>query len=366
MARNRAKSRLFRAASLVPVVLIAVLLAGSAHGQSARPDAVFSVHGRITHLAADGNRAAVTTRLKGGCGRIVVWTEPGKHSVTAKPGILGCDGDGIFELALGSGRVSWIEEGGGNTLEMSVMAADFVAGSRKQVEFAANGDRAGGDPEGDWVGQLLGSGSLLAYNSWTQVCDRPAAEECGTDDPFLRLTNQKLVRIENGRRLIVTRGAAAYPLLAVGGGKMAVETAGAVTIRSANGTQVASVADPAGTAQAVALSTTRLAIKRTLTLDLYNPATGALVKSVPLGTAASLRLRDVSARLALLQGSHRLVLIRLSDGKRISFPLSAGAAATLVGGRLTEAGLFYAYNARSSPPAGRIVFEPIGKLLGRF
>lgn len=143
---------------------------------------------------------------------------------------------------------------------------------------------------------------------------------------------------------------------------MAVGTAGAVSIRAANGAQVATVSDAAGTARAVALSKTRLAIERTLTLDLYNPATGAAVKSLPLGSAASLRLVDVNSRLALLRGPHRLVLVRLSDGKLISFPLGSGAAATLVGGRLTEAGLFYAYNARS----GRIVFEPMGKLLARW
>jgi hypothetical protein len=90
------------------------------------------------------------------------------------------------------------------------------------------------------------------------------------------------------------------------------------------------------------------------------------VKSLPLGAAAPLRLADVTSGLALLRGPHRLVLVRLSDGKRISFPLRAGPAATLVGGRLTETGLFYAYNANSASLPGRIVFEPMGKLLARF
>jgi hypothetical protein len=58
-------------------------------------------------------------------------------------------------------------------------------------------------------------------------------------------------------------------------------------------------------------------------------------------------------------------VVRLSDGKRLSFPLGP-AAATLVGGRLTEAGLFYAYNTRSPSLPGRIVFEPLGRLLVRF
>ena len=369
MATPRAKASLTRWGTFAPIGLIAVFLTGApqAADQSVRaaPDAVFSTHGRITILAADGNRAAVTTRVKRACGRrIVVWTAPGNRSTSVKPGILGCAGDGVTELAVGGGRVAWIEQGGGNNLEMTVMASPLTGGARKQFEFATNGDRAGGDPSGDWVAQLLGGGSLLAYNRWADVCDRPAGEECGEKDPQLRQADQKLIRIAAGRRAVVLRGPAANPLAAVGGGRMAVAGADGLTIRSASGALVATVPN-ADTSTRVALSTTRLAIERTSTLDLYDPATGTAVKSLSLGSAAALRLADVSSRLALLRGTHRLVLIRLSDGKSISFPLRAGAAATLVGGRLTGAGLFYAYNARGASP-GRIVFEPMGRLLARF
>src|SRR5262249_14847084 len=105
--------------------------------------------------------------------------------------------------------------------------------------------------------------------------------------------------------------------------------------------------------------------ERTLTLDVYNPVTGAATKSLPLGAAASLRLVDVNTRLALLSGPHRLVLVRLRDGNRIAFPLGAGGA-TLVGCRLTEAGLFYAYNARGASLTGPVVFESMGKLVVLF
>jgi len=369
MATHRTKASLTRWGTFAPIGLIAVFLTGApqAADQSVRgvPDAVFSTQGRITILAADGNRAAVTTRVKRACGRrIVVWTAPGKRSTSLKPGILGCAGDGISDLAVGGGQVAWIEQGGGNNLEMTVMASPLTGGVRKQFEFATNGDRAGGDPTGDWVGRLFGGGAQLAYNRWTDVCDRPAGEECGENDPQLRRADQKLIRIAAGRRAIVVTGPPAYPLVAVGGGRMAVAGAGILTIRSASGAEVATVPN-AGLDSRVALSTTRLGIARTSTLDLYNPATGAAVKSLSLGSAAALRLADVSSRLALLRGSHRLVLIRLSDGKPISFPLRTGAAATLVGARLTEAGLFYAYNTRGALP-GRIVFEPMGKLLARF
>jgi hypothetical protein len=326
---------------------------------------VLSVPGRVTMLAADGNRAAVATSVKHGCGRIVVWTAPRLSLRRVKPGFLGCSGDGVTQLALGGGRIAWIEEGGGNNLEMTVMAAKF-GGASKQIEYEANGDRAGGDPTGNWVGHLLGGGSVLAYNSWAQVCDRGADSGCGESDPFLRVTGARLVRISAGRAVVVARGAAAYPLTAVGGGRLAVETPNAVTVRTATGAPAATVADPDGRTRAVALSKTRLAIQRTFTLELYDPVTGATQKSLPLGPAAALQLADVSSKLALLRGSGRLVLVRLNDGKLISLPLRPGASATLVGARLTDAGLFYGYNARGATSPGRIVFEPTARLLRRF
>ena len=363
MDRRRLKARVTPWGVLV--CLVAVLSTGAAQSFAAasQADTVLSVQGRISLLAADGKHAAVTTTVKRACvRRIVVWSAPGRRSVSMKPGILGCAGDGVTQLAVGGGRVAWIEQGGGNSLEMAVLAAGLTGGARKQFEFATNGDRASGDPSGQWVGQLLGGGSLLAYNRWTQVCDRPEVEACGHKDPQLRLTDQELIRITAGRRVVVLRGPAAYPLVSVGGGWMAVAGADALTIRSASGGQVATVPTLVGNGRPVALAKARLAIETTSTLDLYDPATGARGKSFSLGPAAALPLAGVTSKLALLRGPHRLVLVRLSDGKRISFPLR-GAAATLVGARLTDAGFFYAYNVRGS---GRLVFEPTGRLLARF
>jgi len=359
--RPRRKARVTPWGALV--CLVAVLSTGAAQSFAAtsQADAVISVQGRITLLAADGNHAAVTTTVKRACTRrIVVWSAPGRSSVSMKPGILGCAGDGVTQLTVGGGRVAWIEQGGGNSLEMAVMAAGLTGGARKQFEFATNGDRASGDPSGQWVGQLLGGGSLLAYNRWTQVCDRPEVEACGHKDPQLRLTDQELIRIAAGRRAVVLRGPAAYPLIAVGGGHLAVAKADGVTIRDASGAEVVAVPNAGG--ECAALSTTRLAVETASTLDLYDPTTGARGRSLSLGPATALPLAGVTSRLALLRGPHRLVLVRLGDGKRISFPLR-GAAATLVGAGLTDAGLFYAYNVRGS---GRIVFEPTGKLTARF
>ena len=148
---------------------------------------------------------------------------------------------------------------------------------------------------------------------------------------------------------------------------MAVESEGAITILGPSGARVSAIAAvPGNPPRAIALSRTRLAVTRTFTLDLYNPAGGAKVKSIPLGPAAALQLIGVNSRLALLRGPRRLVLVRLSDGKLISLPITSSRAASIVDARLTEAGLFYAYIVRRPSPGGRIVHQPTTRLLARF
>jgi hypothetical protein len=341
-----------------------------------RPDVVFSTGGLITKLAADGNRVAVKTTAMSSrsCGRIVVWTASGRRSKsfsTSNPGcgsILCPRGSGcVDELALGDGQVAWISRSGGNNLELMVITARLSGGAPRRIEHAFNGDGAGGDHKGDWVGQLLGGGALLAYNGWRVVCDAPDQNACDLGEATLGLRNERIVRISAGRRAVVKRGPASRPLSAVGGGRMAVESEGAITILGPNGARVSTVpALPGNPPRATALSRTRLAITRTFTLDVHNPATGAKVKSIPLGPAAALRLVGVNSRLALLRGPRRLVLVRLSDGKLIALPITSSRAASIVDPRLTEAGLFYAYNVRKLSPGGRIVFQPSARLLARF
>ena len=76
-----------------------------------------------------------------------------------------------------------------------------------------------------------------------------------------------------------------------------------------------------------------------------------------------MHLAGVNAKVALLRGRRRVVLVRLSNGKQISLRLPSKGT---VGASLTAAGLFYAYNVRGVPAKGRIVFEPTGQLLDRF
>jgi hypothetical protein len=330
----------------------------------ARP-AVFPTRGAIKLLAANGRQAAVLTgRVKGACGPVVVWTAPRHVSKRFKPGYLGCSGDGVSELAMGDGQVAWIELGGGNNLELYVMAAKLSGKKAREVEYASNGDRAGGDPTGDWVGLLLGGGSLLAYNDWAVVCSHSDPDEGYCQE--YGIGQRRLVRISGARGSVVRGGPGSYPLEAVGGGRMAVESAGVVQVLAPNGSTVTSV--PAATddpPRALALGASRLAVERTFTLDLYDAATGSRTQSLPLGPAAALRMAGVNSKVALLRGPHGLVLVRLSDGKLVSLPLRS-AGRPVVDVRLTDAGLFYAYNLPRAAAKGRIVFLSPASLLARF
>ena len=258
---------------------------------------MFSTRGLITKLAADGNRVAVKTTAQSSrsCGQIIVWTAPGRRTKsfsTSNPGcgsILCPRGSGcVDELALGDGQVAWISRSGGNNLELMVIIARLTGGAPKTIEWAFNGAGAGGDPKGDWVGS-----SSAAERCWRTTAGgwpatprtRTRVTRGGDADPQEREDR----RISAGRRAVVKRGAGSRPLSAVGGGRMAVESEGVITILGPSGARVSTVpALPGNPPRAIALSRTRLAVTRTFWLDLYNPASGAKVKSIPLGPAAAL------------------------------------------------------------------------------
>jgi hypothetical protein len=324
---------------------------------------VLSTRTPIELLAADAGRAAVVTaRDKRACGPVVVWT-PSRRVIRSFK--RGCLNDGVGELALSDRQVAWIEEGGGNNLELSVMLANLAGRSAKEVDFETNGDRAGGDPTGDWVGQLQGGGSVLAYNAWEVGCahTNPDGDYC----EWVSVGKRQLVQLSSGRRRIVRSGPDSYPLGAAGGGRMAVAAGGAVHVYGPAGAIVTSVPNPAeDPARAVALSASRLVVERTFGLDLYSPRTGTKTTSLGLGPAASLRLVAVSSKLALLRGPRRLVLVRLADGRLASLPLVSQTGQPLVDARLTDAGLFFAYNVKKTAKKGRVAFVSTAALLRRF
>jgi hypothetical protein len=333
----------------------------------AKADSVFASKGAITALAADAGRAAVC----GEFGPPLVWNALAHKAV-------GFKGECYGELAIGGGKVAWTSDYCGNSsCDTSVFVAPLSGGRHREVESDIENYCGAGpcDLYGEWAGQLMGAGPLLVHNLWWVDCilppPPPDCEEygdcpdgCSADNSTLRVFDQGLELI--GRRPKFLPGQ--FPVRAVGGGRVAVEPADTIVVLSATGkrlAQVPAVADDPS--RGVALSSNALGVLRRSTFELYNPVTGAKRASLPLGGAAGLQLAGLTGKLALLQTGSKLVLLRLDDGKLITFPLGAAAAARFVDAKLTAKGLFYAYNLPKKAKArGRIVFEPTAKLLARF
>ena len=333
----------------------------------AKADTIASTRTPITALAADAGRAAVC----GIFGPPLVWNAVARKAV-------GFKGDCYGELAIGARKVAWMTDGCGNSsCETSVFVAP-LSGGRSHELYGGIENYCGAGPcdlYGEWAGQLMGAGPLLVHNDWWVDCiippPIPDCEEYGTcvdgcdaGNSTLRVFGQGLELI--GRRPRFLPGQ--FPVRAVGGGRVAVEPADTIVVLSATGkrlAQVPAVADDPS--RGAALSSNALGVLRRSTLEFYNPVTGAKRASLPLGGAAGLQLAGLTDKLALLQTGSHLVLLRLSDGKLVWFPLSAAAVARFVDAKLTAKGLFYAYNLPKKAKArGRIVFEPTAKLLARF
>ncbi len=392
------RDRRFGLASLIVLgCLLAALIVAAASGASpsgvvvvkaAHPGTVFFTRGKVVRLAANGTKvAALTTHIANSNDRIVVWTAPGSKFTRINTSVNSANPSTGFayvnQLALGGGSVAWVVAAGGNYTEGNVYAAPIAGGPTKSFDFYSNGPA--GDPAGDHVGQLFGQGPLLFYNRWSNCRYTGDPDQ---DDPGCpvggQISGEKLMVVGFGGGAggaAVGGGPRAFRLVAVGGGRLAlVATAqqawsgqwigsGVVTVTTPAGVLVATVPAVAGDPpRAVMLSATHLLVERRQTIDSYNPATGALLASIPRGTPASLKLVGVNASMALLLGRHRLDLIRLSDNQRItlSLPAAALACACPTDAKLTDAGLFYAYNVPSATAKGRIVFVPTARLLARF
>jgi hypothetical protein len=337
-------------AALIAGVTLAVFVPSSSGATAGR---TFSTAGTIAKLAADGQRVAVlTTKVKGSCDRIVVWNAQNGRATNFTTHEACPHADvatipyTVWELALGDGQVAWSAYDGGNETEVFVYAARLAGGKPKELELLTNDSNSG---EGDDAEHLLGGGSVLAYNRELG---------CALDDNGNLSCDVRLVRIHGVRTHVVARDST---LAAVAGTRMTVTSGGTIALLRSDGSQVATLTSSVGKAATVAAGSTRVAVQSSGSLDLYSAASGATLSSLPLGTASSLKLAGVNARLALLRGSGRATLMRLTDGKQVALPLEH-----VVDARLTEAGLFYAYNTPTATRKGHVAFESTARLMKRF
>jgi hypothetical protein len=351
------------------LVLVAVLLAPAAAAAGPPAKKVLTTAGRVVALAADGNRVAVASRGRGTCDRITIWrplagTSSSFPVETNCPGGETSGGQFLAELALAGQRVAWIEAFQGNLQDL-VLRTRLLGKPIQEVAFAENHSGAEGSPEGDYVGNLFGDGSLLAYNTWS-VCvaypagfevDPPPGAPCDEivapgEDPLEIVFDAKLFRI--GSETPIADGADSFPAVGVQAGNVAVlENESVVLVRASDGSLEA-FAIAVGAVDAAVFGDT-VAVLRGNALEVIGGPTHAFPN--PAGAAPV--LADMHGSTAVVVVDRRIHLVDVETGVRRTIAVPGVGA---IDAELEAAGLFYSYNVTGKPKRGRVVFRSAASL----
>jgi hypothetical protein len=302
-----------------------VLLAFGASAAGSSSAVSLSLPAGPSIVRADGNvvAAVVPGNRKGRCDEILLWRVGGKPKPITT--IENCDDsaflDGIDELALAGQTALWEETNGGNNLELSISKATLARPKAQDVSYVENGSGAAGDPGGDWTGSLVGHSRLLAYASWTE-CDQAGAgyaRPCAKGVPDLYAQHLHVV----GGRIIHFGPDAIFPLWTDGRAILVEHDDKTLVLLDAHGRVLwrhSAVPGLVGAlfqgSQLVTLTWNRLLVWK---LPRMTP-----VRSFPLVRAKRV-LEDLDGGVAVLGSKGTTHLIRLTDGRGVTFTNAAHA-----------------------------------------
>ena len=354
------------ARKLAPLGLVLSAALVTSGGAAPAAGRTLATAGRIVALSADGPRVAVaTTGLARACDRVVLWNPAartaGRWSAhTNCGGGATSGGQALEEVALAGTRALWVESIAGNDQELALWSAR--PGQRPaMLAFVANGNGAGEDPAGDYLGHLHADGTLAAFDTW-HVCDRippdaAAAPPCAPGQVGL----QTLWRVTPAGKRAIRRAPDTTFVAAVDAGRIAVQhDDGSVTLFSSSGSPTKTIAVPDGTFAGLALRGTQLAVVRNGALEIYSTTTGALVARIALRASPAPTLRDLDAGLAVVTAGRTVRVVRVSDGRNRVW----AAPTAVVGAQLERPGLWYAYDV-AGRTRGRVVFVPRAQIVAR-
>jgi len=315
--------------------------------------------GKITSLAADGNRVAMVIDLPN-CASVEVWdAKQARVSGLKRPcGRSGGDGsqEGTYGVALAGTRAAWIHTGGGNTLETYVDTATLAR--RTPVSVASGGADIGGI--GTFAGAVFGDGALLAF-TLGERCESGGEPEyqcppgkrtgdvvaasvwrvggqgrCPEHTPAVRCT--RVAEVVGGDLTV----------LAVDAGRIAARTDTGVRLLTEQG---AVLRDFGVKARTAALSGNRLAVRTATAVEIYDTGSGELSYRIPV--AGGVTLDDLEGDLLVTSSGATVTVHRLADGRTTTFRPGGTARA-----QLEQPGLFVAGTRR-------VTFTPMSDLLRR-
>lgn len=312
----------------------------------------------IEALAIDGNRIAydVGSTLGKSNNRVLVWnvrtgkttTVSGKHTARMDDS---STGSGVFQLAIAGTRVAWLANVGGNSEGDDYLFTSSVTKPRERrlATVMRIGDNCPGrsaNCAGQWLGGLVGSGSLIALNEWT-------TDDTGsiTDGGLYVLSGPMLKSVATG--LLTVEAASAE------GGRVAAFQPGSdVNVYTSAGKFLEAVS--AGRPQAAALSGNNLAVlTATRQLKIWDLRTGVLGKALDVRASAKQPAGnlDVQGNIAIYTTGPSLHAINLSSGKdRVVGKLGGSVGLA----RISSAGVVYSNSRFASK--GTLVFVPIARV----
>lgn len=339
---------------------LGLTLVASAAGTTAKsPAQIRHVQSRIEALAIDGNRIAydVGSTLGKNNNKVVVWdlrtgkttTVSGKRTRTVDDS---STGSGVFQLAIAGTRVAWLANVGGNTEGDDYLFSSSATkpSERKLASEQRFGDNCAGRSSshcaGDWLGGLVGSGSLIALNTWT-TDDTGAV----TDGVLDELSGTTLTPVATGLRTVEA-------VSADHGRIAALQPSSDINVYSSGGKLIEAVST--GGSQTVALSGNRLVVlTRRRQLEIFNLRTGMLGKTFAVHGSVKQPPRDLDAQgnVAIYATGPSLHAVNLSSGKdRVIGKLGGGIGLA----RISSAGVVYSNSRLASK--GTLAFVPLAKI----
>lgn len=318
---------------------------------SLAPSRVLPTQNAVLELAADGSRVAVETACDGG--PVATWDAAGKLEQIARSA---CDTEnGRRELTLAGSRSAWIWD----NYSMITSYLEVVAPGRK----AATLEYADEKGYGEMVGNLLGEGELLVYNTW------------GTGGGYEpRKVVPTLWRVAGTTKHKVVVGADALTAVDVDAGRIAVlRDDGRLVLLDQRGKRLGAFAlgtkqmrrEPSTRRWPVRLTGALVVALRGTTIEVRDAATGTVRHRWPtVRSEAPIALEDARGNLAVYMAGLRLHLLRLSDGRDVALDLVDAEGP--VHAELEPDGLYYSYNTSVGPKRGRVAFVPLHRLTARF
>jgi hypothetical protein len=255
---------------------------------------VKNVRGWITALAMNGAQVAYATEAFAptNCDKLFTWNVTTRTGVLVsgpKTGSCGSDephGQPIRDIAIAGARIGWLRNITGNTESDDSLFTATLPKPREVglVSAIRTGETGAGPMTGDWIGGLVGSGTVLAANTWTtdasDTVTRAALSTVGT---------RRLAPFASGPGTLTAESADTHRIAVA-------RTDGSVAIYSSTRALLRTIT-PGSLRQTALRKDYLLALTKTKTLEIYNSHTGALIRTWPVPGGAT--NPDVNSNIAV-------------------------------------------------------------------